>query len=302
MGLIFDILGSIFGYILWFFFDLVNNYGLSITLFTITINIAMFPLAISRQKSMTKNSKLAVKQQELKKKYEKNPKKYNEEVSKLYEKEGMSPLNGCFSAMVLPLILWGGVIGAVTKPLQNTLHISAEKIVSANSVIQTIPGISSTYMQGYEQLQLVKLFSNIKPYLTIFSESELQDISQFSSGFKFMGLNLLDRPNAVPFSDMLWIVPLVCFLSSILSMYVTQKFSGNTTSNMQGCTKYMPYGMFIFTAYIAYTIPAAVGLYWIVNSIINMLQSLILNIYYNTYTINAKEESKRFEVLKNNGM
>lgn len=301
MGLIFDILGSIFGYILWFFFDLVNNYGLAITLFTITINMVMFPLAISRQKSMTKNSKLAVKQQELKKKYEKNPKKYNEEVSKLYEKEGMSPLNGCFSAMVLPLILWGGVIGAVTKPLQNTLHISSEKIVSANSVIQTIPGISSTYMQGYEQLQLVKLFSNIKPYLTIFSESELQDISEFSSGFKFMGLNLLDRPNSVPFSDMLWIVPLVCFLSSILSMYVTQKFSGST-SNMQGCAKYMPYGMFIFTAYIAYTIPAAVGLYWIVNSIINMLQSLILNVYYNAYTINAKEESKRFEILKNNGM
>lgn len=299
MGLIFDILGSIFGYILWFFFDLVNNYGLAITLFTVAINIAMFPLAISRQKSMTKNSKLALKQQELKKKYEKNPKKYNEEVSKLYEKEGMSPLSGCFSAMILPLILWGGVIGAVTKPLQNTLHISAEKIVSANSIIQTIPGISSTYIPGYEQLQLVKLFSDIKPYLTMFSESELQDISQFNSGFKFMGLNLLDRPNAVPFSDMLWIVPLVCFLSSILSMYITQKFSGST-SNMQGCTKYMPYAMFIFTAYIAYTIPAAVGLYWIVNSLINMLQSLILNIYYNTYTINAEEEAKRFEYLKNN--
>ena len=158
MGLIFDVLGSIFGYVLWFFFDLVNNYGLAITLFTIIINIVMFPLAISRQKSMTKNSKLALKQQELRKKYENNPKKYNEEVSKLYEKEGISPLNGCFSVMVLPLILWGGVIGAVTKPLQNTLHISAEKIVSANSVIQTIPGISSTYMQGYEQLQIVNYF------------------------------------------------------------------------------------------------------------------------------------------------
>ena len=298
MGLIFDILGSIFGYILWFFFDLVNNYGLAITLFTITINIAMFPLAVSRQKSMTKNSKLALKQQELKKKYEKNPKKYNEEVSKLYEKEGMSPLSGCFSAMVLPLILWGGVIGAVTKPLQNTLHISSDKIISANNIIQTIPGISSTYMPGYEQLQLVKLFSDIKPYFTMFSESELQDITQFNLGFKFMGLNLLDRPNATPFSDMLWIIPLICFLSSILSMYVTQKFSGNM-SNMQGCTKYMPYAMFIFTAYIAYTIPAAVGLYWIINSFINMLQSLILNIYYNTYTMNAKEEAKRFKYLSN---
>ena len=67
---------------------------------------------------------------------------------------------------------------------------------------------------------------------------------------------------------------------------------------MQGCMKFMPYGMFIFTSYIAYTIPGAVGIYWILNSIVGIGQNLILNKFYNTYTINAKEEAARYARLK----
>jgi YidC/Oxa1 family membrane protein insertase len=246
---------------------------------------------------MEKNSKLTLKQQELKKKYEKNPKKYNEEVSKLYEKEGINPLGGCFSTMVLPLLLWGGVFGAVTKPLQNTLHISGEKISQATQMIQTIPGISSRLVPGYEQLQVVKLFNDIKQHLTMFSDDELSSIGRFSAGVKFMGISLLDRPNAESASKILWFVPLICFATSVISMFITQKMSGNS-STVRGCAKYVPYGMFVFTAYIAYTIPAAVGLYWVVNGVINIVQSLVLNTYFGKYRMNAKDEIKRFAQMK----
>ena len=66
MGFIVDILGSIFGYILWFFFDLVSNYSIAITLFTVVISVIMLPIAIKRQKQMALNSRINVKQQELK--------------------------------------------------------------------------------------------------------------------------------------------------------------------------------------------------------------------------------------------
>ncbi len=296
MGFLFDFLGSIFGYVLWFFFDAVSNYGVAITLFTLVINVLMFPLAIKRQKSMAMNSRMAVKQQALKKKYEKDTKKYNEEVAKLYEREGVNPMSGCFATMILPLILWSGIFGAITKPLQNTLHLAPEKVTQAVAVLPTIPEVSGKVSKGYEELQIVRHFSEVKSHLTMFNREEIADIEEFSSGFNFMGINLLNRPNAAQFSEMLWVIPLLCFLSSILSLYISQKMMGNQTQ-MQGCTKYMPYAMFIFTAYIAYTIPAAVGLYWIINALFGAAQSLVLNKYYNSFTMNAKDEAARLALL-----
>ncbi len=295
MGALFDFLSSTFGYVLWFFFDAVSNYGLAITFFALAVNIIMFPLAVKRQKNMAKTSKLAVKQQELKKKYEKNPKKYNEEVAKLYEKEGASPMSGCFSTMILPLILWSGIFGAVTKPLQNTLHIAPEKIVSATAVLSENSGEAT--QKNYEQLQLVRNFSKIKDKLTMFNSEEMADIEEYSSGFNFMGIDLLKTPKYSNFSDMLWLIPVLCFVTSALSMFISQKMMG-TQTQMQGCNKILPYTLLIFTAYIAYTIPGAVGLYWVINGIFGFIQSVILNKFYNSYTLNAHDEAARLALLK----
>lgn len=297
MGFIFDFLGSIFGYILWFFFDAVSNYGIAIVLFTLVINIILFPLAIKRQKSAARNAKLSLKQQELLKKCGNDKKKYNEELALLYEKEGTTPMSGCFSTLVIPLILWSGVIGAVTKPLQNTLHIENSKVNAATNMLSTIPGVGTTFSSGYEQLQIVKLFSKLDGHLTMFNEKELSDIREFSSGFNFMGLNLLDRPNAEPLSSGLIIIPLLCFLSSALAFYVTQKVSGSL-NQMQGCMKFAPYASNLIFAYMGYTVPGAVGLYWIVNSFVNMLQSVILGRYFNIFTINAGDEAARIALLE----
>ncbi len=296
MGFLFDFLGSIFGYVLWFFFDAVSNYGIAITLFTVAINVLMFPLAIKRQKSMAMNSRIAAKQQALKKKYEKDIKKYNEENARLYEREGTNPMSGCFATLVLPVLLWSGIFGAISKPLQNTLHIPAEKVTQAVSVLSEIPETKDKMSSGYEQLQIVRHFPEVKKHLTMFNSDELADIEEFSSGFDFVGINLLNKPNAAEFSEMLWVIPVLCFLSSILSHYISQKITANQTQ-VQGCLKYMPYAMFIFTAYISYTIPAAVGLYWIINALFGAGQSLILNKYYNAFTVNAKSEASRLALL-----
>ncbi len=297
MGFIFDFLGSVFGYILWFFYDAFSNYAIAITLFTLLINIIMFPTAIKRQKMMAKNARLAEKQKEIQKRYGKDRQKYNEELTKLYQQEGTSPFGGCFSSMILPLILWGGIFGAVTKPLQNTLHISQEKISQSIQSVSELPEMKGKLNSGYDQLQIVRMFNEIKPHLTVLNEKELADLEEYSSGFDFLGINLLNRPNASSFKEMLWIIPLLSFIVSVVSMYITQKTSGNNIQ-AQGAMKAMPYIMFLFPAYIAYTIPAAVGLYWILNSLVGMFQSIILNKYYNVLTLNAKDEAVRFAEIK----
>ena len=77
---IFDAIGSLFGYVLWFFYSIFNNYGLAIICFTIVVKLVLFPMSIHQQKSMAKNAAMSQKQQEIKKKYAGDQKKMNEEM------------------------------------------------------------------------------------------------------------------------------------------------------------------------------------------------------------------------------
>ncbi len=296
MGFIFNLLGNISGYILWFFFDAVSNYAVAIILFAVLINLLMLPLTIKRQKSMAMSARVTAKQAEIRKRYEKDPKKCNEEIAKLYEKEGFNPAGGCLP-MFLPLLLLGGIYTAITKPLQNTLHIAADKVAQAVAILPSIPELSGKISKGFEQLQLVRHFDDISDHLNMFSPSELADIKEYSNGFNLFGINLLNRPSGAHFSEMLWLIPVFCFILSALGMYLNQKVSG-AQNQMAGCAKFIPYVGVLFTTYISYTVPGAVGFYWIVNSAIGLIQSLFLNKYCNIHTINAQAEASRLARLE----
>ena len=56
---IFDAIGSLFGYVLWFFYSIFNNYGLAIICFTIVVKLVLFPMSIHQQKSMAKNARMS---------------------------------------------------------------------------------------------------------------------------------------------------------------------------------------------------------------------------------------------------
>ena len=69
MEIIFNALGGIFGYILWFAFYLVKNFGIAIIIFTFIVKILLFPFSIKQQKSMASNARIQEKQRELMEKY-----------------------------------------------------------------------------------------------------------------------------------------------------------------------------------------------------------------------------------------
>ena len=84
----------------------VRNFGWSIVLVTIVINIALFPLKINSMKSMRKMQALKPQIDAINNKYKgvslRDPRKgdQNQEVMDLYKKHGVNPMGGC-----LPMIL-----------------------------------------------------------------------------------------------------------------------------------------------------------------------------------------------------
>lgn len=294
---LFSTIGSIFGYVLWFFYSIFNNYGLAIILFTIVVKLLMFPLSVKQQKSMAKNSRLAQKQQEIRQKYANDPRKMNEEVQKLYEKEGGMPSMGC-STMFIPLIIFMGVYYAVVSPLTNTLHMDSATVTNALNQLTVMPGIGNQFTSIYGQLEIVNIATqeNGQLFLTqYFNPEQIVNISDYAGSFNFLGLNLLGNP-----SDgltILIIIPILCFVTSFVSQIVTMIMQG-TLKQQQGCMLVMFLMLPLFSAYISYTVPAAVGFYWIISTITGFIQSLILQKFYSAKHMTAKQEAQRVALLR----
>lgn len=289
---IFNFFGSILGYLLWFLYTIFQNYGVAIIFFTIIVKIVMLPLTIKQQKSMAAQSKMAEKQKELQKRCGNDKQKYNDELTKLYEKENVNPMSGCLYSLI-PLPIMFGIYYSVIYPLSNTLHIASDTISEATAYIQKLPGITS--VSNYVELEIIKNWDSLKGTLTMFSASDIEKIEKFNSGFEFLGLNLLNTPRDVPFTDMLWVIPV---LSLVASLSMTVFMNKNSGVKQQGSMKIMLYLLPLMSAYWAYIFPAAVGFYWVFSSLTGGAQSYVTNKFFSVNHMTALQDAQRFVTLE----
>ncbi len=90
----------------WFNDQLVHNYGWSIVVVTIALNMILFPLKLSNFKSMRKMQALKPQIDAINARYKNlkltDPKKgeQNQEVMDLYKKYGVNPMGGCFPMLI----------------------------------------------------------------------------------------------------------------------------------------------------------------------------------------------------------
>ena len=295
MDAIFNFIGSIFGYVLWFSFYVVKNYGVAIIIFTLFTKILLFPFSIKQQKSMAANARFQQKQKEIMDKYKGDRVRANEEIQKLMQKENVKLGAGCMP-MIAPMIIMFGIYYSVINPLTNTLHIAGDKVNAALNSLSTLPGIGMGLNGRYGEISIVKYFSSLEKYLVdnngnqLFSPAEATSINDFSGGFNFLGLDLLATPSQSSFQSMMWLIPILCFVTSVGSMIVMQKLNG---TKMQGCMVIMIFLMPLMSAWIAYSVPGAVGFYWIASTVLGFVQSLVMNKFYSPSIMEAKAEAQR---------
>lgn len=254
------------GYILGFIYSFVANYGWALILFTLAVKLILLPLGLKQQKSMTKMQLVQPKMQEIQKKYENDKQKQSEETMKLYKEYNISPMGGCLPLLIqLPILI--GLYRVIQEPLTYMLHNSAEEIALWKS-----------------QLNLTSEIDIAK----------LKDLVEFN----FLGLDLSVTPNFGKL-DWIWLIPILAGITTFLTSKITTWMNGKdkkpaeekkparvlnpdqkTPSNTEGTMKTMTYIMPLMTAWIAFSFPAALGLYWTISNVLSMAQTVVLNGYY----------------------
>ena len=126
---------NIFGYVLNFIYNIVNNYGVAIIIFSILVKVLMIPISIKQQKTMKKSTKIQEKMKEIQFKYKNNPEQLNQATMELYKSENMSPFSGCFSAIVQIILLFA-VFYLVRSPLTYMKKVDEDVIDKYQRIIR----------------------------------------------------------------------------------------------------------------------------------------------------------------------
>ena len=179
----------------WLNDNAIHNYGWSIVLVTIIINLIVLPLRFSSLKSQRRMQRLQPQIAAINAKYKglsiRDPRKaqQNQEVMELYKKEGVNPLGGCLPMLIqLPLIyafykvlavtielrgahwLW---ITDLTQPEQLAIHVLPLVMIVTQFVAQKMtpsPGMdpNQAKMMLFMPLMFGFLFYNASSGLVLY--------------------------------------------------------------------------------------------------------------------------------------
>ena len=300
----FEFFGSMFGYLLAFLYQLINNYGLAIILFTVIIKIVLLPLSIKQQRTMKKSVELQEKMKIIQFKYKNNPEKLNQETMELYKNENMSPFSGCFSA-IAQIILLFAVFYLVRSPLTYMKKVDAE-------VINKYTKISKEYElstnSAYPEIEIIRELDNLREFVntenveeseenkTNLTEISEEELDSMYINMDFLGLNLAQVPTQS--SDWkAYIIPILYVLIAVISMKITNPTSAkkqetvtienseeksltkseedfNPIDQMNKNMNMMFPVMYLAVALIA---PLGLALYWLMNSLLMIVERLTLN-------------------------
>lgn len=209
---------------------------------------------------------------------------------------------------------WGAanadkVPAGITLPLTYAKGMGADNTFGMNEI--TI----SQMLYNYPEILNHPAITSWDKVITPINFSFLgMDLSETPSLNAFFGMFIGKFSNVTPSVALLWIIPILSGFSSWLASRITNpssaekpkkgvvlseaeksqmKTSNSTNDTMRTMTMIMP----LFSAWFAFTLPAAVGLYWTVSNLIQILNHLLVKKYM-TETISEEELEGEIQNVK----
>ena len=212
----------------------------AIAVLTLLINLLLFPLTLSQQRSSRKMQEFQPQLQKLQKKYANDKERLAQEQMKLYKEGGINPMGGCLP-LLIQMPIWFGLIGAIRYCIPST---PLEMFQFSRHIGEWFPGIvhKPDFIVGLVPLQST-----------------------------FLGMDL-GRPPSV---DQWWsyALPIFVFLTSwfqqkLITPPTAQEDQSQAAAMSKQMQIMMPFMMMLFT--LQYSV--GLSIYFIISSLIRIAQ------------------------------
>lgn len=311
------------------------NLSICVILFTFFIRACLFPLNFKQQKSSKIMNFIQPEINKATKKYnnktdQESLMKKQQETQKIQKKYGVSLTSGCLPTLIQLPVFYGlyrviqnipAYVGDVKDKYSNIVDILSTKTgyiqaisdVAKESKVSTVSAALKQMGDEPTKNQIIDVldkfaqsdWKNLIENLGLSNNSDLSNyVNQIHDMNQFLfGLNIADAPG-LKLSAAL-IVPILSavlqFVSSKISMSASNTNANSndpTAAQANSMMNMMTYGMPLMSLFICINLPIAIGLYWIIGSVITIITQLIINNYYKKCDKEAVLEKCREKAAK----
>ena len=310
----------------------VPSYGWTVVLFTLLIRIILLPLDIKSKKSMQKMAALNPQLEAIKKKYSKDQEKLTQKQQELYRKNKVNPLSGCLPMLIsLPLLF--AMVGVLREmaneqtvkmlldmselagaspvdyahvPMQGWLWIKnvwqpdsftatiLPMVQGVEQMLSHLNPVAGNEILTAENIDAVKTFvlsPQYEAFLEYFGATTVQMV------IPVMGIWNFTIPGSF---NGLFLLPIIAAGTQLLSSKLIPGMGGGADANAAGksgssgsTNKMMMYLFPIMSIFICATTNAAFSIYWVAANVIQIVQQLALNFWFDKKA--AKEKAGKPE-------
>lgn len=274
------------------FYSLTGSYGLAIILFTIVVKLVLLPFQLKSKKSMLRMNRMQGKIKDIQTRFANNRERQQQEMADLYAREGINPMSGCLWSLIpFPILI--ALYSIIRQPLRYLMMLSTDVIEQISSLAGTLGYVASESNRGYEEIYLARF---IHEHWSSFQGkfSGLIDLD-----YNFLGMDLASRANEAvkQFPGGGWAVwgllllPFIAAATQLFLSIITMKSSPSGDGANSG--KAMMYMMPVMTIVWGFMFPAALCVYWIANSALQLVQELLLNKFFNKILDREETDKER---------
>jgi YidC/Oxa1 family membrane protein insertase len=232
-------------------YDVVPNYGIAITMFTLIVMLAVTPLTVKGMRSMAEMARLQPEMKKLQDQYKNDRVKLNEEMQVLFKEHKVNPLGGC-----LPTLLPLPIFFIIFRLLRGLDAKSSHHIFDPRRIVNGLP--SPKYLAHSSSMY----------------QHLVADGGKMVSFGMDLGKSARDSHGsigaAIPFYALIVIMT--------VSQYVQQRQMNARNPQAANANPQMKMTMQLFPAFyalISLTIPASVVFYLLISGLFRMAQNSI---------------------------
>lgn len=285
----------------------LGNIAIAIILFTLLVKLLMLPLTAKQSKMMKLNSIIGPEVRAIQNKYkdkkgdQNSMLKMQEETKAVYAKYGTSQMGGCVQMLIqFPILLalyrvfqripmyvtslkalfinilgdgGNGIMSAADYSdfMSNTFNTGTLAKIDWSNVNDAVVAMNSFTT---EQWNLLK--EHFTSYASVIADNQAK-ITEMNT---FIGINVSQVPTLA--LNIAILIPILSGVTQYISVRVSQGKSNQDDSDNPAAAsmKMMNIFMPIMSAFIAFSVPAGLGLYWIATAVIQTIIQICINRYY----------------------